>query len=56
MKREEGDPELPIKTIIDKLKASFESDPESKKMFLQYCLLFVISASPGWSNNLLPIF
>jgi len=31
-------------------------DETSKKVFLQYCLLFTIAASPLWQNNLRPMF
>ena len=42
--------------LNSELHTIFEADESSKKVFLQYCLLFSISASPTWSNNLRPMF
>jgi hypothetical protein len=46
----------PVKELTTKLQAIFEGDAASKKIFLQYCLLFTISSSPGWDNLLQPLF
>ena len=45
-----------LKILNSELHTIFTADESAKKVFLQYCLLFTIAASPLWQNNLRPMF